>query len=149
MAPQVVVGAAIIRGHRLLGARRSGASPTAGGWELPGGKVDPGENDLTALVREIREELGVTIRPLRRVLDERGEPDWPVPGVGVLRVWTAHLSGTDEPVALTDHDRLRWLAPEAAFEVGWLPADAPVVRRLLALGSAPGRWPDEPSPESA
>jgi 8-oxo-dGTP diphosphatase len=143
MADQIVVGAAIVRDQRLLAARRSGPSPTAGGWELPGGKVDPGEDDLAALVREIREELGVTIAPVRQVVDASGEPDWPLPGVGLLRVWTAQIVGADEPVALTDHDRLRWLAPGAAFEVAWLPADAPVVRRLLAL--APGRWPDEGS----
>ena len=57
-----VVGAAIVDGDRVLVAQRSGG-PYDGCWEFPGGKVEPGESDLSALVREIGEELGVAIVP--------------------------------------------------------------------------------------
>ena len=50
---------------RLLAARRTEPPALAGGWEFPGGKVDPGESPLAALHREIREELGVPVRPAR------------------------------------------------------------------------------------
>src|SRR4051812_173098 len=53
-----VVGAAVVRGDRVLVAQRAGG-PYDGCWEFPGGKVERGESDLSALVREIREELGV------------------------------------------------------------------------------------------
>ena len=46
----------------MLVAQRSGG-PYDGLWEFPGGKVEPGETDLTALVRECAEELGVAIAP--------------------------------------------------------------------------------------
>ncbi len=59
--PNVVVGAAIVRDGRLLAARRTEPPGLAGGWELPGGKVEPGETDREALLREIREELGVDV----------------------------------------------------------------------------------------
>src|SRR3954452_20272603 len=80
----VVVGAPILDGHRLLAARRNEPPALAGGWELPGGKVEPGEDDRSALVRECREELGVEI-----ALGERVGADWPMPGDHLLRVWTA------------------------------------------------------------
>ena len=57
-----VVGAAIVDGDRVLVARRSGG-PFDGCWEFPGGKVERGESDLSALVREIGEELDVAITP--------------------------------------------------------------------------------------
>lgn len=119
-----VVGAAILDGDRLLAARRLEPPELAGGWELPGGKVDPGETDEEALVRECREELGVVIRLLDRV-----GGDWPMGTTAILRVWTADVvEGTPQP--LEDHSELRWLEPSQWYDVEWLAADLPVVRAL-------------------
>ena len=123
----IVVGAAILDEGRLLAARRIEPPELAGGWELPGGKVEPGEDELAALVRECREELGVEIEPLSRI-----GADWAMTGDALLRVWTARVvSGT--PQALEDHDELRWLAPGHWHDVAWLAADLPVVDALTAL----------------
>lgn len=120
----VVVGAAIIRAGRLLAAQRAEPPRLAGGWELPGGKVDPGESDEDALLRECHEELGVKIR-----LGVRIGGDWPLSDEGsVLRVWTAEIL-EGEPAAL-EHLALRWLGPAELYEVGWLPGDLPVVDAL-------------------
>ena len=122
-----VVGAAILEGDRLLAARRLEPPELAGGWELPGGKVDRGETDEQALVRECREELGVLIRLLDRV-----GSDWPMGTTAMLRVWTAEVvDGTPQP--LEDHSELRWLEPEQWYDVEWLAADLPVVRALEQL----------------
>jgi len=122
-----VVGAAIFDdAGRLLAARRLEPPALAGGWELPGGKVEPGESDEGALVRECREELGVVIRLVRRVAG-----DWPMSGDAVLRVWTAEVI-EGEPRALEDHSELRWLEPGHWFDVAWLTADLPVVQALVA-----------------
>ena len=122
-----VVGAAILDGDRLLAARRLEPPELAGGWELPGGKVDPGETDEQALVRECREELGVLIRLIDRV-----GGDWPMGTTAILRVWTAEVvEGTPQP--LEDHSELRWLEPSAWYDVDWLAADLPVVRALEQL----------------
>lgn len=55
----LVVAAVIVQGDRVLVTRRPNGSPLAGYWEFPGGKVEAGEHPRDALVRELREELGV------------------------------------------------------------------------------------------
>ncbi len=121
---QIVVGAAIIRDGAVLAAQRSHPPLLRGRWELPGGKVDPGEAETDALVRECREELGVRVRPLRRIGGDVAFPAREEGPSAVLRVWTAGLADGDEPEAL-EHLSLRWLRPESLTEVDWLPADVP------------------------
>ncbi|MFK4071683.1 (deoxy)nucleoside triphosphate pyrophosphohydrolase [Streptomyces sp. NPDC029674] len=125
MNERIVVGAALYDDGRLLAARRSAPPELAGGWELPGGKVEPGERCEDALVRELREELGVEAEPTGRVPGQ-----WPLPKGYVLRVWTARLV-SGEPRPLQDHAELRWLAPEQVWSVDWLAADVPAVTALL------------------
>ncbi|WP_217241129.1 (deoxy)nucleoside triphosphate pyrophosphohydrolase [Streptomyces sp. AC555_RSS877] len=120
----VVVGAALLDGGRLLAARRSAPPELAGRWELPGGKVEAGEAPEVALVRELREELGVRTEPVERIPGE-----WPLKAPYVLQVWTARLlPGSDDPKPLQDHDELRWLAPAEIWDVPWLDQDVAAVR---------------------
>jgi 8-oxo-dGTP diphosphatase len=120
----IVVAAAILDGARLLAAQRLAPAALAGGWELPGGKVEPGEDDLAALVRECREELGIVIAPGRRLGD-----NWPMIGDALLRVWTATIT-KGIPQALDDHSEVRWLEPGRWYDVAWLAGDLRVVRAL-------------------
>jgi 8-oxo-dGTP diphosphatase len=128
-AVRVVVGAAVRddRG-RVLAARRH-APP---GWEFPGGKVEAGETEAEALVRELDEELGIAV-----AIGERVGPDVPMPGGMVLRVWAARLTGgSPQP---REHAELRWVEPAGLVDLDWLPADRPVVAALAARrsGGAP------------
>ena len=99
----------------------------AGGWELPGGKVDPGESDEDALIRECQEELAIKIQ-----LDDRIGGDWPLGEKTVLRVWTAHITqGAPQPL---EHLALRWLSQDELYDVNWLPGDLPVIEALAQKG---------------
>jgi 8-oxo-dGTP diphosphatase len=125
-----VVGVALLSvgdgRRRVLAARRTRPPEVAGGWELPGGKCEPGENLAAAAMREIHEELGCevtvsgrlsTVAPIR--------PGW------TLEVVTAEVAaGT--PVT-HEHDALRWLTADELGEVRWLPADVPFLPELAAL----------------
>ena len=125
-AVQVVVGAAIVRGGRVLACRRTAPASAAGRWELPGGKVEPGETPEAALVREVREELGCEIAVSQWLAAEE-----PISAVLVLRVATASLlDGEPEPV---EHDAVRWLAADELGDVDWLDPDRPFLPELRSL----------------
>src|SRR5262245_65819442 len=94
-ARRLVVGAALVdrldRPTRLLAARRTEPSALAGGWELPGGKVDPGESPLQAVHREVREELGVGIELGRHMAGPLPGGSWPVGERYEMFVWLAEV----------------------------------------------------------
>ncbi len=133
---RLVVAAAIVddvsRPARLLAARRSAPAELAGQWELPGGKVEPDEDPVTALHRELREELGVRVALGDLVPGPLGG-NWPITPTLRLRVWLAgNLGGSPRP--LLDHDELRWVGPADWSGLPWLPADLPVVAALGLRG---------------
>ena len=122
----VVVGAAIVRGGTLLAQQRAWPAEAAGQWELPGGRVEPGESEVDALRRECAEELDVEIS-----VGERVGPDVELPGGKVLRIFAAELAeGEPRPV---EHLGLRWLTADELLSVVWLPADRLLLPDLRAL----------------
>ncbi|MGP3931517.1 (deoxy)nucleoside triphosphate pyrophosphohydrolase [Nonomuraea sp. KM88] len=127
MSTVVVVAAVIVApGGRVLAAQRAEPAALAGGWEFPGGKVDPGEDERAALVRECREELGVEI-----AVGERVGGDWPLSAGYVMRVWLCSLiSGVPEA---KEHLALRWLGPGDYYDVDWLGADLPIMKTVENL----------------
>ena len=113
---------------RVLACERSRPPETAGWWEFPGGKVEPGETDEAALTRECVEELGVRVEVGARV-----GADVPLPnGRAVLRVFAVRLRDGATPLPL-EHAGLRWLAADELDSVPWLPADRPIVAELPRL----------------
>ncbi len=119
----------LARPTRMLAARRSAPPALAGGWEFPGGKVEPGETARAAAVREVREELGVEV-----VLGERVGGTWPLGETHAMLLWWAvPTPGQPPPRPLADHDDLRWLTRGTLRTVDWLVNDLPVVDHVEAL----------------
>jgi 8-oxo-dGTP diphosphatase len=122
-----VVGAAIIADRAVLAAQRSYPAALAGRWEFPGGRVEPGETEERAIVRECQEELGATILVTGRV-----GPDLILPSGWVLRIHAARLVDGQRPDAL-EHHALRWVNHAELGELDWLDADRAVLPALRAL----------------
>jgi 8-oxo-dGTP diphosphatase len=125
---QVVVATAIMRGGQVLAQQRAFPRNHAGRWEFPGGRVEPGESEVDAVVRECREELGVEV-----VAGESLGPDVPLREGMVLRLYTASLVGDAEPVAV-EHSAVKWVGGAELAELPWLEADLaylPALRTLL------------------
>jgi 8-oxo-dGTP diphosphatase len=122
-----VVGAAIIAAGAVLAAQRSYPAALAGRWEFPGGRVEPGETEEQAIVRECQEELGATILVTGRV-----GPDLILPSGWVLRIHAARLVDGQRPDAL-EHHALRWVNRSELDELDWLDADRAVLPALRAL----------------
>jgi 8-oxo-dGTP diphosphatase len=122
----VVAAAVIDLAGRVLIAQRPPGKHLAGGWEFPGGKLEPGEDRRAGLKRELREELGITLiarpRPLIRVRHAYNY------GPVLIDMWVARqYSG--EPRGL-DGQALRWVSQEELETVELLPADGPIVSAL-------------------
>ncbi len=125
---RIIVGAAIIQDGRVLACARADRTEAAGRWEFPGGKVEDGEAEPDALVRECEEELGVQVK-----VGDRIGTDVPLlDGSAVLRVYLALLVNGHVPQPL-EHAELRWLGHDELYTVHWLPADAPIVAALRPL----------------
>jgi 3',5'-nucleoside bisphosphate phosphatase len=128
---EILVSAALVAGPPQDGqptwllARRSSPGAGQGFWELPGGKVEPGEEAAAALAREIEEELGVQAKIGRRLLVETY--DYPERRV-ILAVFESWLP--DSPWHLAVHDDLRFVTTQEARRLKLLPADIQIMTWL-------------------
>ena len=125
----VEVVAAIIRDGERIFATQRGYGDFAGGWEFPGGKVEPGETPEDAIVREIHEELEATIA----VDGFLTQVDYDYPTFHLsMRCYWAHVA--EGSLELLEHSAAKWLTLDALDTVGWLPADIQVVDAIRASG---------------
>jgi 8-oxo-dGTP diphosphatase len=105
----------------------------AGRWEFPGGKVAPGENEESALKRELLEELGVVVGAARRLMLLRHEYEDRF--VQLSLWWVDEFSG--EPTGL-DGQRLKWVATSGLGHEDILEADRPFIEALQKGGKRSG-----------
>lgn len=119
-----VVAAIIVHDDKILATQR-GYGDFKDGWEFPGGKMDPGETAEEAIVREIQEELRVTIVPEKLLTTV--DCDYPNFHLTMHCFVSRIAQGTIE---LVEHEAMKWLTREELDSVAWLPADVEVVEEL-------------------
>ena len=121
-----VVAALIWNQDRFLACQRPANKARALLWEFVGGKVEPGETREDALIRECREELTVTVKPLDVFMEVIHEyPDITVH----LILYNAVI--TDGTIQLLEHNDARWLAPDEIPQYSFCPADKEILERIM------------------
>ncbi len=123
-----VVAAIIKQGNKIFATQR-GYGDYKDGWEFPGGKIEPGETPEQALVREIQEELNMTVRVKQHVADV--SYDYPQFHLEMSCYLCPIAKGAPQ---LLEHEAARWLAAQDIDSVDWLPADVLVVNALREQG---------------
>jgi 8-oxo-dGTP diphosphatase len=111
---------------RVLLTQRPAGKTLAGLWEFPGGKLEPGETPEAALRRELFEELGITVRSCRPLMQLQHE--YPERYVELL-VWTVgHFDGEARGL---EGQALRWVSVQELRTLALLPADLPIIDYLV------------------
>lgn len=119
-----VVAAIIIKDNKIFATQR-GYGEFKDGWEFPGGKVEQGEAQENAIVREIKEELDTTIE-VKEYFDTV-EYDYPNFHLSMKCYICTVVSGKLE---LLEHEAAKWLDKDSLDSVAWLPADLGLVDKL-------------------
>ncbi len=126
----VVAAALVDADNRVLIAQRPQGKSLAGLWEFPGGKVDAGERPEGALIRELREELGIEVKeaclaPLTFASHSYDDFHLLMP-LYVCRRWQGY-------VASREGQALKWVFPRKLRDYPMPPADEPLIPALLDL----------------
>lgn len=121
-----VVAAVIEHDGLILACRRRPEKAAGGKWEFPGGKLEEGESASEALVREIQEELSVSIEVIGAL-----RTDDTAIGDHVIRLICLHARLLSEvPTQSLDHDELRWVRRHDLRDLDWAAPDLYAVEEL-------------------
>jgi 8-oxo-dGTP diphosphatase len=129
-----VACAIIEQNGTVLTAQRSAAMSLPLKWEFPGGKIEAGETAEECLIRELREELGVSVF-IGSALSPatHSYPDFTV----TLYPFTCRLTGGT--VSMYEHHALKWVEPQQMSDLDWAAADLPVIREYLVIAAENAR----------
>ena len=126
----VVACALVDADRRVLIAQRPEGKTLAGLWEFPGGKVEPGERPEVTLIRELHEELGITVEepclaPLTFASHAYEDFTLLMP-LWVCRRWTGIPQGREGQA-------VKWVSPRKLRDYPMPPADEPLIPALIDL----------------
>ena len=120
----IKVTAAVIRnGERVLICKRPVGKRHGGLWEFPGGKVEPGETLFDCIVRECREELSITLRPIKTITAiENG-------GYEITFIQCGIASGE---LTLNEHEECRWISAADTVGLEFCPTDKQALAAIFS-----------------
>ncbi|HBS87214.1 MAG: hypothetical protein A2W91_03265 [Bacteroidetes bacterium GWF2_38_335] len=122
----IVVVAAIIKNeNKILITRKAQGKSNAGKWELPGGKVKDGEQEKSALKREINEELGILIDVEEFFMANRHS--YHEITIELRAYWCRYSGGT---IKYTDHDRAEWVSAADLSGYIFSAADIAIIEKI-------------------
>ena len=125
-----VVAALIWDGGKFLICQRPATKTNALLWEFVGGKVEPGETHADALIRECREELGITLSVGDAFMDVVHQyPDI------LVHLTLYHATIAQGTPQLLEHNALCWITPEEIPQYPFCPADAEILLRIREEGA--------------
>ncbi|MDD2542163.1 MAG: (deoxy)nucleoside triphosphate pyrophosphohydrolase [Desulfuromonadaceae bacterium] len=122
-----VACAIIEREGKVLAAQRSSSMTLPLKWEFPGGKIEAGESPEECLMRELQEELGVSIRITAALSPATHHYST---FTVTLYPFTCSLAGGE--ITMHEHHALQWLEPHRMPELDWAAADLPVISEYMA-----------------
>ena len=131
---QITVSAAVIvrtnpqTQKKELFATQRGYGDFKGGWEFPGGKLEPGETPEECIVREIREERATEVKAEKII--GVVEYDYPSFHLTMHCILCSVVSGD---LKLLEHEDAKWVTLETLYSLNWLPADRLILDRLLSI----------------
>ncbi|AGK52365.1 replicative DNA helicase [Bacillus sp. 1NLA3E] len=123
-----VVGAVIIENGKILCAQRGTTKSLPLKWEFPGGKIEKGESPQEALFREINEEMQCKIEIGEQIDKTVYEYDF-----GIVHLTTFFCQLIEGKPILTEHESIKWLAPNELTTLDWAPADIPTIEKLSKI----------------
>lgn len=127
-SPVPVVCAIIVRADLILLAQRPPDKKLGGLWEFPGGKVEPGESAEAALHRELREELGCTVRITQTLAPFVHAYSWG--SIELIPFLCELTAGSPEPHP-HEHTALVWVGRSQLSAYDLAPADVPLLTALV------------------
>lgn len=97
-------------------------------WEFPGGKIEANESEIDCIKREIKEELDIEIKVVKRL--NSSNFDYPTFSIELIPYTAEYISGD---LKLREHQNYKWAKNEELLDLDWAEADVPIVKEFIVL----------------
>ena len=120
-----VTCAILIEEQRILAVLRSMSMSRPGKWEFPGGKIEEGETAEQCLIRELQEELAISVEVIQPLTPSLF--NYPDISIQLLPFLVKKISGE---IQLSEHDACKWVSQSELNQLDWAEADIPIVEEI-------------------